>query len=334
MRPTCLAHSPPALTTCSAWMTPFSVTTFQVPSARGSRASTLLCSMTSAPRLRAAPAYAWTVPVGVEVALAVRPQSADDPGDVDDGALLADLVRGHEVAVLDPDGLEYPVRRLKPLPALGHRGDGDPAGHVQPDVLAGLLLDLRQQIDGVRLQRGHVRVRVERVHAARRVPRRARREHRAFHQRHVGPAELGEVVEHRRADHAAADDDDPVVGLGMGIHDCLLGFMFAGSGGRRRGMVGRFRTPGTGILRRGIRREQRGTCSVPHCANPAAVASRLLAPIATTSRHQSVRSASKACPTTCFRQSDSLRKYTPSSFQAPAERLPSSISAGGVADRT
>ena len=56
MRPTCLAHSPPALITCSAWMTPFSVTTSQVPSARWFNASTLLCSMTSAPRLRAAPA--------------------------------------------------------------------------------------------------------------------------------------------------------------------------------------------------------------------------------------------------------------------------------------
>ena len=39
-----------------------------------------------------------------------------------DGALLADLLRGHQVAVLDPDGLEDPAGRLQPLPALRHRG--------------------------------------------------------------------------------------------------------------------------------------------------------------------------------------------------------------------
>ena len=49
---------------------------------------------------------------GVDVALTVRPQSADDPGDVHDRALLSDLLRRHQVAVLDADGLEDPVRRL------------------------------------------------------------------------------------------------------------------------------------------------------------------------------------------------------------------------------
>ena len=155
---------------------------------------------------------------GVEVALAVRPQPADDAGDVHDGALRADLIGGHEVAVLDSDGLEDPVRRLQPLPPRRRRCDRDPTGHVQSDVLAGLLLDLGQEVDGVGLQRGHVRVGVERVHAARGVPRRARRQDRALHQRHVGPAELRKVVEHRCADHASPDDDDLVVGL----HDGLL----------------------------------------------------------------------------------------------------------------
>ena len=49
---------------------------------------------------------------------------------------------------------------------------------------------------------------------------------------------------------------------------------------------------------------------------------------------QSARAACKACSTTCVRQSDWSRKYTPSCFQSLAERLPSSISAGVVTDRT
>ena len=69
-----------------------------------------------------------------------------------------------------------------------HRGDRDPARHAQADVLAGLLLDLGQEIDGVRLERGHVRVGVQRVHAAGCVPRGAGCQHRAFDQRDVGPS--------------------------------------------------------------------------------------------------------------------------------------------------
>ena len=67
-----------------------------------------------------------------------------------------------------------------------------------------------------------------------------RRQDGALDQSDVGPAELGEVVEHRRADHASTDDDDLVVGL----HACLLryrepcsGAQFRPSGAIRAGCV-------------------------------------------------------------------------------------------------
>ena len=53
MRPTSRAHSPPALTMCSAWISPRSVTTSQVPSARWRRSVTIVWRSTSAPALRA-----------------------------------------------------------------------------------------------------------------------------------------------------------------------------------------------------------------------------------------------------------------------------------------
>ena len=73
---------------------------------------------------------------------------------------------------------------------------------------AALGLDLLVQVHGVLLQASDVGVAVERVHATRRVPRAAGSELLALEQHHVGPAGLGEVVEHAGADDAATDHDD------------------------------------------------------------------------------------------------------------------------------
>ncbi len=142
---------------------------------------------------------------GIHIAFAVRPQPAEHALDIDDRALVADLLGRHQVAVLDADGLEDPIRRLQPLPARRRGSEGDAAGHVQADGLAGLALDLREQVDGVGLQPRHVRVRVERVDAARRVPGRPGGQYRSLDQAHVTPAVTRQVIEHRSADHAAAD---------------------------------------------------------------------------------------------------------------------------------
>ena len=55
---------------------------------------------------------------------------------------------------------------------------------------------------------GDVRVAVERVHAAGRVPGRAGRQLAPLEEHDVGPAGLRQVVQHAGADHAATDDDD------------------------------------------------------------------------------------------------------------------------------
>ena len=94
---------------------------------------------------------------------------------------------------------------LQPVEALGRAGEHDAAGDVHAAGLAGDLLDLLVELDRVLLQLRDVRVAVDRVHAARRVPGRARGQLGALDQHHVLPARLGQVVEHARAHHATAD---------------------------------------------------------------------------------------------------------------------------------
>jgi hypothetical protein len=100
--------------------------------------------------------------------------------------------------------------------ALGHRGfqelharrrvgQHDPGRQMQAAGLAGDFFQLLVKAHGVALQHGHVRVAVERMKAARRMPGGAGRELVALEQQHVLPALLGQVVEHRAAHHAAAD---------------------------------------------------------------------------------------------------------------------------------
>ena len=127
------------------------------------------------------------------------------------GHELLDLRGRDEVHGVDAERLVDRPLRLQPLPALGGAGDAHAAGQVQPARAPGLGLELGVEVDRVRLQRRDVRVGVERVEARRRVPRRARGELGALDEDEVGPAELGEVVEHARADDAAPDDDAAVV---------------------------------------------------------------------------------------------------------------------------
>ena len=148
---------------------------------------------------------------GVDMALTLVMEPAQHARDVDHRQHLLDLFRADQPAAFDAHGLEHPVGVLQPFPALRRGGEVDPAGHVQADVLARLGLDLRQQVDGVGLQRGDVGVGVQGMDAARRVPRRARGQHAALEQCDVGPAELGQVIQHRGADHAAADDHHPIL---------------------------------------------------------------------------------------------------------------------------
>ena len=107
------------------------------------------------------------------------------------------------------------MRHLQPVEPLGRVGELQPAGQVQAAGLAGDRLDLLVEADGIGLQLGDVGVAVQRVEAARRMPGRARGQLAPLDQHHVAPAGLGEMIEHRAADDAAADHRD----LDMGFHE-------------------------------------------------------------------------------------------------------------------
>ena len=58
-------------------------------------------------------------------------------------------------------------------------------------------------------QLGDIGIAIDGVHATGGMPGGARGQFRPFDQHHIGPAELGEMVQHRTPDDTAADDDDP-----------------------------------------------------------------------------------------------------------------------------
>ena len=103
---------------------------------------------------------------------------------------------------------------LEEVHAIRGGGDGEAADVVQAAGLAGDGFQLLVELDRVALERRHVGVGVQRVEAARRVPRGSGGELRALDQHDVLPAELGQMVEHAAADDAAADDGY----LHMGFH--------------------------------------------------------------------------------------------------------------------
>ena len=86
-------------------------------------------------------------------------------------------------------------------------GQHQPAAEVDRAALAGDLLDLLVEVDRVLLEARDVRVAVEGVHAAGRVPRRACGELAAFEKHDILPARLRQVVQDARADDSTADDD-------------------------------------------------------------------------------------------------------------------------------
>ncbi len=207
IRPTSRAHSPPALTMCSAWISPLSVT--DVPRAVGALAQVV--DPRVAVDLGAGLAGADRVGVGdaarVDVALDRVEEGADEVLLLHQREQRFGLGGGDDLelhAEVAPAGLGH----AQPVEALAIAGQHQPAGQVDRAVLARTGLDRAVQLDRVLLQLGHVGIAVERVHPARRVPRRPGGELLALDQHDVVPPRLREVVEHRGADDATADDDD------------------------------------------------------------------------------------------------------------------------------
>ena len=154
---------------------------------------------------------------GVEVTVERIVERPEQSLGVRDRGEPRDLHRPHDlgleshVAVLGALGLEE-------VEAVRVRCEGEPAHVMQSARLAGELLELAIEPDGVALEGRHVGVRVQGVEAAGGVPGRAGGELGALDEHHVAPAEPGEVVEHAAPDHPAADHRHP----DMGLHDCFL----------------------------------------------------------------------------------------------------------------
>ena len=99
------------------------------------------------------------------------------------------------------------LRHLQPVEALWCVGKLQATRQVDAAILAGLLFNLFVQIDGVLLQAGNVWVAIERVHATGGVPCGTSSQLFALEQDNVGPAGLGEVIQHGGAYNAATNNN-------------------------------------------------------------------------------------------------------------------------------
>ncbi len=149
-------------------------------------------------------------------------EAAKDALEVDQFGHLADLGGGQDARV-EPHVAVLGAFGLQQVEALGRFGQCDAADVVEAAGHAGDLFQFLIETNGIALKRGHVGVGVHGVEAARGVPSGAGGELGTLEQHDVGPAELGEVVEHRTADDAAADDADAGGGFHHGDSLCFQG---------------------------------------------------------------------------------------------------------------
>ena len=210
IRPTSRAHSPPALTTCSAWIvSPLSTRTSHVPSGRCSSPTTgrVLVDLRAGHlgALHVGPRDAGRDRRGPRPGRTAPRRSTAGPCS---GKMSARLARRDQLQVHP----EIPAARLTAIRRKSIRtsvsASISPPRQVDRAVLAGDPLDLLVQLDRVLLEPGDVRVAVERVHAAGRMPRRAGRQLATLEEHDVGPAGLRQVVQDAGPDDAATDDDD------------------------------------------------------------------------------------------------------------------------------
>ena len=150
--------------------------------------------------------------VRIDIAFVRIVETAFEPRRIDERAHLADLLRRDETR-RHVHGLVHGALGFEHLPAFVGGGEAHAACHMHADALAALAFDLVVEPDGVALQRSDVRVVVEGVETRRSMPGGARGELGALDERDVPPSEARKVIEQARADDAAADDDDLILGL-------------------------------------------------------------------------------------------------------------------------
>ncbi len=143
----------------------------------------------------------------IDVTLVLVVHRPDEVRRIEEGHELMGLRRGDELG-LHPEIATTGMSHAQVVHALGSVGQLQATGHVDPAVATRLGLDLVVELDGVALQGGDVRIAVEGVHTAGRVPSGPVGQLAALHHHHVGPAGECEVVEHRGAHHSPANHDD------------------------------------------------------------------------------------------------------------------------------
>jgi len=160
----------------------------------------------------------------VHMAVIGVPERAHEMPGVEQRHVPVRLLGGDDLGI-EPQIAPARMGQLQPFHALRRAGQQVAARHMQPCRLARCGLDLRVEVDGVFLELRDMRVAVDGVHAARGVPARPGGELVALDQHDILPAAFREVVQHRSADHPAADNDD----FGMGFHATFLPAPFARS---------------------------------------------------------------------------------------------------------
>ena len=70
---------------------------------------------------------------------------------------------------------------------------------------AGFFFDLFIKLNGILLELSDIRIAIQRMEAASRVPRGTGGQFRTFDQHDIGPARFGEMIKNRTADDAAAN---------------------------------------------------------------------------------------------------------------------------------
>ena len=150
-------------------------------------------------------------PRGIDIALAVSPQSAEDPVCRQHRTHLASLLGRDKPHILDADTLIDPVGGLQPFPAIRRAGQRQSAGHVHADRLPAFLLDLAKKVDRIGLQGGNIGIGIQRMHTTSGMPARPGRQHRPFNQADIRPPHLRQMIDDRRTNDTATDDHHAIM---------------------------------------------------------------------------------------------------------------------------
>ena len=106
------------------------------------------------------------------------------------------------------------MRHFKPIHALGCIRKHQTAGAMETAAFARDFLKLVIERNRIALELGDIRIAIQRVETARRMPCRAMGQLLALNKHDIFPARFGEMVENRSANNAAPNDDN----TGMGFH--------------------------------------------------------------------------------------------------------------------